>query len=826
PKNIEVIDVDDAELFSSLREKIEKTGLSEKLLFEKSPHGYHIVYSCSKKIEGNQKLAIGRIPVDGPGTHSWKGRTELKAKELPDGSYIIEPCLVETRGRGGYIICAPSEGYRIIEGDFQKLEPLSSEERNQILEIGRSFNEKEPKKTSPQKETNFFASRPGDAFNRAASEDLEIIEDLLIEEGWKQGNGNKGHLWTRPGKKVKDGNSAELFPDGKFHCYSTNVPELEGGRQYSPFSLLTFLKFDGDFSRAADYVVEEGYETEDFSAEDVEKILRQHPDQLENAYDFSGLSETEVTQIALKNGITGGIRKPKKRAVVKIRDTRLNDTLQAIDQALLTGQGDWGYFIRHGTIGRMTPTGFVSYDKGSMELLIEQVARIKTKARKGWKDSRCPVHIIEKVLAYPSTSALPLIALSRVPTVTQDGNLVGGNGGYDSGIYFAETIPGFQNRLKKEMERASTMTWKACYDELVQDLTPDMLFPSENREMYEAAYISYLLTLVARPGNAGECPGYFFTANEPGTGKSTAIQIGCILVNGTGIASAAWGKTKDERAKLLLSYAREAKPIILHDNVGRGVELNDGAYAEALTSGWVGGRLLGKSESVSAECRSVFIFGGNGITMSQELSRRLIVIKLEALRVDPASRTVAHPDIEGFVKRNRERFLSLLYRMLELGVKNNAENEMQEESEFWKYLVQKPILKNTGVNLLGAYGNKIDEGLEMSNGASVIEIIVRGLFQEFGQGDGQGSFTTRDLFNLIDGVSEDNEDLIGIKDAFTEINARSWVSLKSLGKALASVAGRPTRFGWMVIRKRGKRAVTRYTFRKLDLRENSENSLF
>jgi len=49
--------------------------------------------------------------------------------------------LIETRGFGGYFLISPSPGYEIIQGDFESLPVLTDEERADLMEVARSFNE-------------------------------------------------------------------------------------------------------------------------------------------------------------------------------------------------------------------------------------------------------------------------------------------------------------------------------------------------------------------------------------------------------------------------------------------------------------------------------------------------------------------------------------------------------------------------------------------------------------------------------------------------------------------------------------------------------------
>jgi len=97
--------------------------------------------------------------------------------------------------------------------------------------------------------------RPGDIFNALAS-----WEDVLIPCGWtKVGRGKEVQFWRRPGKV--DGVSASTNWKGYdlFFPYTTSVEGLIPKKGYTKFHLLSVLKYDGDFRKAAKSLVMENY---------------------------------------------------------------------------------------------------------------------------------------------------------------------------------------------------------------------------------------------------------------------------------------------------------------------------------------------------------------------------------------------------------------------------------------------------------------------------------------------------------------------------------------------------------------------------------------
>ena len=164
--------------------------------------------------------------------------------------------LVETRGEGGLILCAPGDGYSLVQGDYTALPVLTKEEREILLNAAWKMNEKPeqkmPKPTGCPDE--HFENRPGDDFNARGD-----VRAVLQKHGWTslgvQPDGNE--YWRRPGK-TGGGNSATL-KDGVFYVFSSNADPFESNRPYNIFTAYTLLEHNGDFGEAATELLKQGY---------------------------------------------------------------------------------------------------------------------------------------------------------------------------------------------------------------------------------------------------------------------------------------------------------------------------------------------------------------------------------------------------------------------------------------------------------------------------------------------------------------------------------------------------------------------------------------
>jgi hypothetical protein len=211
-----------------IREIVEK----HKLPIESTTSGgFHLMYRCSV-IEGNQKLA------------SRPKKDEATGKV---GSDI----LIETRGERGYFVVAPTPGYRIIKNDIMNINIISPDERDFLLSACRTFNKSVRILNKAEEEKD----RAGDIFNRTAGAFDELVK-ALKDGGWTE---LKDGIWRRPGKK--NGISATLgrVAPGIFYNFSSSASPFESDRAYTPFHVVSLLKYDGDFKRFAKELYERYY---------------------------------------------------------------------------------------------------------------------------------------------------------------------------------------------------------------------------------------------------------------------------------------------------------------------------------------------------------------------------------------------------------------------------------------------------------------------------------------------------------------------------------------------------------------------------------------
>lgn len=808
--NLEVLDVDDIglkdRLFNGIKAMFPE--LLGRLIFTQTPRGYGIIYRCEGKVSGSLKLAKAKVPVEGLGPHIWNGRKSSTGDgylgEEIDGEWYITPTALETRGEGAYSLIAPSPGYSVLEGSFENLEPISKSDREGILSFAKSFTKAEiikKDRTTVQK-SQYSITRPGDVYNEG-----EYVRELLETEGWTyQGDSDDGQIFSRPGKS--SGTSGVIYDDtGNFHNFSSSAPKIGDdvsprdttGVTYSPFTLLVRLKHGGDYKAATKELIEAGLDTSMTEAE-VRNVLEHNPEQkqIDYAIAYSGLDKEVLEGIVTDLGIES--KHPINRVKIKYSPLELNSAVRDADAGMVDVVGKWGYVKFAEQLGYISGVnGFIRYTKNILELRMEHSVYFMTKklVKKEWEDVQvaAPDKVVMSLIDYPDSTAPVIRGFSSHPVMEQSGEIIGLQDGLENGISF-RGCDGFS--VGKE-------TFSECYNRVVELTCKDVLF--EDPEVGEALFVSMLMTGICRLGIKKGAPGYFVTANEPGTGKSTIVDMAAALVYGQEVPSIDWHLDTSERKKELTAAFMEGNECILYDNISQGVEVSDSSIAQALSSGNYKGRILGRSEFVNTPAHNLFLFVGNNINMSIELARRLLTIRLIAPMESPANRVVSESNPVGVVKENRVELVGCILRMLQLGV--GMENKIEKNSgmgTFWDKMVRNPLLVEQGVDIMQGF----DASAAGSTERSDIEVAIESLRMIYTDKNGDPiPFKAKDVFIGIS--SEEVRDFVDLelgeganktrevaelgfksdlREAMIGINGLSATNTKSLGRALSTLIDR------------------------------------
>jgi len=234
-------------LHLDLKEMAHNAGLSD--VWDRINNGYvevtpsgglHWLYRIDGEVPGNTKLA--RRPGENGGVD----------------------VLAETRGEGGFVIVAPTNGtchpsggaWSMLVGNAKSIPTLTVAERDQLHKLFVTFDAI-PKNDAITEDikTKSEGLTPGDDYNAKVTWE-QILEPL----GWSKvyTTRDKVSAWRRPGKN--DGISATTNHAGndKFFVFSTST-QFEAERSYSKFAIFTLVEHGGDFTASARALRAQGY---------------------------------------------------------------------------------------------------------------------------------------------------------------------------------------------------------------------------------------------------------------------------------------------------------------------------------------------------------------------------------------------------------------------------------------------------------------------------------------------------------------------------------------------------------------------------------------
>jgi|GEM_PF-1725373 len=285
----------------------------------------------------------------------------------------------------------------------------------------------------------------------------------------------------------------------------------------------------------------------------------------------------------------------------------------------LEGQG--GHQHKHLVVEELTP------DRLRNELC--QVAQWYTIGRGGKQRSAKPsLELARNMLA---SRNIPLPNLTRIvgaPVFAPDGTLQTRPGYHPASRTYldpwqaGDVMPVSPQPTEREVDLARGI--------ILEELLGDFPFVADADRAHAVAL---LLVPFARDLISDPTPNHLIEASTPGCGKSLLSEILLLPALGHAVYLLPEAHTDEEWRKVITSALREGKPAIIIDNVKR--SLDSGALAAALTARMWTDRILGVSETTSLPVRSIWVTTANNPTLSTELIRRSIRIRLDPKRDRP-----------------------------------------------------------------------------------------------------------------------------------------------------------------------------------------------
>ncbi len=337
----------------------------------------------------------------------------------------------------------------------------------------------------------------------------------------------------------------------------------------------------------------------------------------------AGTSARELDRV-LRNGASGdGEPKALEHSLPSIRtDGRYmreitGDSIRAL-QALnergprLFSSGGGIVYVAESEQGDISP-GLLTGP--AMKGLLERSADYITYAKGAETPGRVPDDVVADII-HLQTSPFPrLTGLVQSPVVLESGRFVT-ESGYDPESGYLLSLNGLTG-VSTGMPPAKAL--RLITDELMGDFP----FVDEASRTHAVALLlqPFLLPLIG-----GSLPLYLVDGSTPGVGKGLLVDVIARVAQGRPIAVMSQPKDEEEMRKRTTGLLLKGATMVLLDNV---YSIKSGVLSSLLTTREVEDRLLGSSKIVHVRNNATWIATGNNVELSNEITRRTILIRLD-----------------------------------------------------------------------------------------------------------------------------------------------------------------------------------------------------
>lgn len=390
-----------------------------------------------------------------------------------------------------------------------------------------------------------------------------------------------------------------------------------------------------------------------------------------------------------------------------------------------------------------------------------------------------PTGLVKSLLATPDTNLPVLAGIVSTPVFGRSGTMLTEPGYHPDARLLYHAAPGFT--VPPIPERPTDAQIAAARTLILDDLLGEFPFVSAAERAHAVAL---LLLGFLRAMIDGATPLHLIEKPTPGTGATLMVDAIATILTGAGASVMIEGRDDEEWRKRITAKLRQVPSLILIDNLRQ--ELDSSALAAALTAPFWEDRILGVSEMVRLPIRCIWIATGNNPAFSNEMSRRLVRIRLDA-RVDQPWRRdgFRHPDLMGWVRSNRGKLVAACLTLCQAWIAAGRPRGQRSIGSYenWAQTIG-GVLETVGIE--GFLGN-LDEMLQASDAEGA---AWRGFIETWWDRFGTAEVSTSDLLGYAM-MADPALPIGGKKDNGMSV---------SLGRALGKMRDRAFRLGDRFVR--------------------------
>jgi putative DNA primase/helicase len=395
-----------------------------------------------------------------------------------------------------------------------------------------------------------------------------------------------------------------------------------------------------------------------------------------------------------------------------------------------------------------------------------------------------PLAVVRDVLATPDLPLPILTGIVGAPVFAADGTLETEPGYHPNArvYYFPNKdfhlpeVP--ESPTREDLERAKAL--------IFGDLLVDFPFVDDASRAHTVAL---MLLLFVREMIQGATPLHLFEKPMPGTGATLLTDLLVYPATGRPILAMTEGTCENEMRKRITAKLRRGPQMVLIDNLRK--RLESSALASAITAPVWEDRIITTSLTARIPVRCAWAATGNNPTLSNEMARRTVPIRMDANMDRPWMRQdFKHSNLRQWAKDHRGELVWSVLTIVRFWIANGSPKSEQSLGMFeeWTMIVG-GILETAGIP--GFLGN-LDEFYERSDAeGSEWREFVRRWWNEF------------------------RDQTVGVTDLFSRVAAN-----QDTGIYLPQPTdhGKRTTLGVMLARKRDQRFVLEFGDKKVEVK--------
>lgn len=258
-----------------------------------------------------------------------------------------------------------------------------------------------------------------------------------------------------------------------------------------------------------------------------------------------------------------------------------------------------------------------------------------------------PMDMVHNVLATADPDLPILYGVVTAPVFGADGMLRTAAGYHPGACLVYRPPPGFTLPAVPARPSEAQRDHARCM--ILEELLGDFPFVGSAERAHAVAL---LLLQFIRPMIDGPTPLHLIEKPSPGTGATLMIDAIATVASGASSTVMTEAGSEDEWRKRITATLRDNAAVVLIDNLRR--RLDSSALAAAITAPVWSDRILGVSDNAHLPVRCAWVATGNNPSVSNELARRIIRIRLDARQDRPWQRQgFRHPNLLAFARARR-----------------------------------------------------------------------------------------------------------------------------------------------------------------------------